>query len=118
MDPMQSADRFVFDCPAVYRVRVAGSLATSWSDRLAGMTISPETPDEGPPSTTLVGELPDQASLAGVLDTLYELHRAVLLVECLFAGERAANDIATTPSPRPESSQGHSGLGSSNQPRG
>jgi hypothetical protein len=31
--------------------------------------------------TTLRGELGDQASLAGVLNTLYELHLTVLLVE-------------------------------------
>jgi hypothetical protein len=41
-----------------------------------------------------VGELRDQASLAGVLKTLYELHCAVLLVERLAAGENAADEAA------------------------
>jgi hypothetical protein len=80
---MQTAPSFVFDRQAVYRIRVGGHLAASWSDRLAGMIISQEMSDEGLPTTTLVGELCDQASLAGVLNTLYELHRPVLLVERL-----------------------------------
>jgi len=53
------------------------------------MVISPGRSDRGPPTTTLVGELRDQASLAGVLKTLYELHCAVLLVERLAAREAA-----------------------------
>jgi hypothetical protein len=35
--------------------------------------------------TTLFGDLPDQAALAGVLNTLYDLHLAVLSVERLSA---------------------------------
>jgi hypothetical protein len=57
------------------------------------MTISHETSGEGPPTTTLVGEMRDQASLAGVLSTLYELHCPVLLVERLQAEQDAADDI-------------------------
>lgn len=91
---MPSVDSCAFDRPAVYRIRVEGSLPASWSDRLAGMTIGPETAYQGPPTTILVGELSDQATLAGVLNMLYELHRTVLLVECLFAGENAANEAA------------------------
>jgi hypothetical protein len=49
------------------------------------MTISHETSGQGPPTTTLMGELRDQASLAGVLSMLYELHCPVLLVERLSA---------------------------------
>jgi hypothetical protein len=33
--------------------------------------------------TTLVGEMEDQAALAGVLNTLYELHLPLLSVEFL-----------------------------------
>ena len=36
--------------------------------------------------TTLFGELSDQAALAGVLNTLYELHLPVFSVERLAAG--------------------------------
>ena len=80
---MQCAHTFAFDRQAVYLIRVEGTLEASWSDRLGGMTISLETSGEGSPTTTLMGELRDQASLAGVLSTLYELHCPVLLVERL-----------------------------------
>jgi hypothetical protein len=53
------------------------------SDLLAGMTISPYTVQADSPVTTLEGELRDQAALAGVLNTLYELHLPVLLVKRL-----------------------------------
>jgi len=83
-----------FDRQAVYRIRVEGGLQASWSQRLADMAISLETSDEGLPTATLVGELRDQASLAGVLKTLYELQCAVLSVERLSAGENAGNEAS------------------------
>ena len=91
---MRRVRSYAFDRQAVYRIRVEGSLQASWSDRLGDMTISPGTLDEGLPTATLVGELRDQASLAGVLKTLYELHCAVLLVERLATGENAGNEAA------------------------
>ena len=74
-----------FDGPSVYRIRVSGRLSASWSDRLGGMTITVFTADTGPCVTSLVGELSDQADLAGVFNTLYGLHLPVLSVECLNA---------------------------------
>jgi hypothetical protein len=82
----QSANDLRFDDPAVYRIRVCGRIPARWSDRLGGMTITVDTADTGQSITTLVGELEDQASLAGVLNTLYELHLAVLSAEFLSAG--------------------------------
>ena len=49
------------------------------------MTITVYSADTGPWVTSLVGELSDQADLAGVLNTLYGLHLPVLSVECLNA---------------------------------
>jgi hypothetical protein len=80
------ANALMFDDPAEYRIRVCGRVPASWSKRLGGMTITVETADADPPVSTLVGELEDQASLAGVLNTLYDLHLAVLSVDCLMAG--------------------------------
>jgi hypothetical protein len=68
--------------PAIYRICVKGALALEWSDRLAGMQIT--SADAG--KTILVGRLNDQASLSGVLATLYELHLPVSSVECLESG--------------------------------
>ena len=72
-----------FDGPAVYRIRVRGRLSARWSDRLEGMLITVDSSENGPPLTTLIGQLADQASLAGILRTLYELHLPVVSVQCL-----------------------------------
>jgi len=72
-----------FDRPATYQIRVQGKVDPDWSDRLAGMTIHLTAAEAGPPVTTLKGDLSDQAALAGVLNTLYELHLPVLLVKRL-----------------------------------
>jgi hypothetical protein len=92
MEPTRQGRHFAFDHQAVYRIRVEGYLEQSWSGRLAGMAISAGTSDEGLPTTTLVGELSDQASLAGVLNTLYGLHRPVLLVERMAGADVAADE--------------------------
>jgi len=72
-----------FDHPATYQISIQGRIDATWSDRLEGMTISLTTVEVGPPVTTLEGELSDQAALAGVLNTLYELHLPVLSVKLL-----------------------------------
>ena len=77
------ADRIVFDSPASYQICVQGLIDLTWSDNLEGMAISQAMEEAGPPVTTLEGELSDQAALAGVLNTLYELHLTVLSVQRL-----------------------------------
>ena len=72
-----------FDCPATYQICVQGRIDPTSSDILGGMTISPATAEEGLPVTNLEGGLRDQAALAGVLNTLYELHLPVISVKRL-----------------------------------
>jgi hypothetical protein len=72
-----------FDSPAIYQVIVRGQIDPTWSDHLEGMTIRSVTVKSIPPFTTLEGELSDQAALAGVLNTLYELHLPLISVTCL-----------------------------------
>ena len=72
-----------FDRPATYQIKVQGRIDPLMSDFLGGMLISPAAVEAGPPVTTLEGELRDQAALAGVLNTLYELHLTVLSVKRL-----------------------------------
>ena len=72
-----------YDRPAIYLINVLGRIDPTWSDRLEGMSICSTNVEDGPPVTTLQGELSDQAALAGVLNSLYELHLAVLLVKRL-----------------------------------
>lgn len=76
------SDALTFDGPAIYRIQVRGRVPARWWPRLGGMSIVVKT-SAGPLTTALTGELEDQASLAGVLRTLYELHLPVLSVECL-----------------------------------
>lgn len=71
-----------------------GYLDAAWSARLADMTISPGTSDQGGPTATMVGELRDQVALAGVLNTLYDLHLPVVLVERLHTEQVQAKKTA------------------------
>ena len=72
---------------ASYRIRVQGRLDESWSDRLAGMRISTRGGENQELLTTLEGRVRDQAQLAGVLNSLYELHMPILSVEILNDGD-------------------------------
>jgi hypothetical protein len=72
-----------FDQSASYQICVQGRIDPNWSDRLEGMSIAQEIRGGGLPITTLRGDLRDQAALAGVLNTLYELHLPVFLVKRL-----------------------------------
>lgn len=72
--------------PAVYRVCVMGRVPLDWSARLMGMNITSSDGGQGSERTTLVGRLPDQAALSGILNTLSEKQFPVLSVECLEIG--------------------------------
>jgi len=83
MMSMLSRNPIPFDRPANYQINVQGRIDPTMSDLLGGMTISPDTVEADHPVTTLSGELGDQTALAGVLNTLYELHLVLLLVDRL-----------------------------------
>jgi len=72
-----------FDSPGAYRIRVEGHLDEEMSDLLGGMVITRAFTLEQKPITILVGQLRDQAALAGVLNDLYEMHRTLITVESL-----------------------------------
>lgn len=72
--------------PAVYRICVTGRLPLDWSARLMGMNITRSDSVQSGEETTLVGRLPDQAALSGILNTLHESQYPVLSVECLEVG--------------------------------
>jgi hypothetical protein len=65
---------------AFYRIRVLGYIDEKWSQRLGDMKITVDQVDDET-VTTLEGDLRDQAAFSGVLNTLYEMHFPVLLVE-------------------------------------
>jgi hypothetical protein len=72
-----------FDRPAVYRIRVEGTLDESWSSRLSGMQIISDENKKRKKVTILFGYLPDQSALSGVLTSLNDLGLTILSVECL-----------------------------------
>jgi len=66
--------------PKTYQITVSGRLEPDWSDYFGGLTI---TVDDCVPhmTTTLSGELLDQAALMGVLNNLYGLGFLILTVK-------------------------------------
>ena len=73
---------FPFQRPGSYRIRVIGCLEESWSSKLGGFSISTDKKlNEEESVTELVGQVRDQAELSGILETLYDLHMTILLVE-------------------------------------
>ena len=83
MTQAESREKFTFDGPGNYRIRVQGFLDQKWSERLGGMYITINHREDRKTLATLVGRLQDQAELAGVLNTLYEMHLPLLSVEYL-----------------------------------
>lgn len=71
------------DVPAVYRIKVQGSLEADWPERVGGLAVKSVVVNGDIEETTLEGRLQDQAALAGFLMALYELHMPLLLVEYL-----------------------------------
>jgi len=80
---MRNGYRLTLGTPATYRIRVQGRLNASWSERLGGLRITTRRRAGQIPVTTLVGQVRDQAELIGILNSLYELHLPLLLVQNL-----------------------------------
>jgi hypothetical protein len=67
------------DQPAVYEIRVRGTLEPEWSDWFDSLTIQPQAGDE----TLLVGPVADQPALHGILTKISNLGLPLLSVICL-----------------------------------
>lgn len=72
--------RVNFDAPANYWIEVQGSLQSDWYDRFGSMKVTTQLEEEDT-FTTLKGRVSDQSELAGVLNTLYELHLTLISVQ-------------------------------------
>ena len=72
-----------FDGPDFYRIQVQGRLDPSWSGCLGGMRITTREIEGEESVTTLIGNVKDQAALAGILNAIYNLHLPLLKVELL-----------------------------------
>ncbi len=97
-----SRAHILYDQPGTYHICVQGAIDPSWSDRLEGMKIHLSVVEGDARVTTLEGELSDQAALAGVLNSLYELHLPVLMVMRMSVKPpRTKNDEAPSIEKRP-----------------
>jgi hypothetical protein len=63
----------------VYEVRLQGHLDRRWADRFPGLDL--ELNDDG--TTTLTGEIPDQAALHGLLAQVRDLAIPILAIQRL-----------------------------------
>lgn len=79
--PTSTGNRSYFDTPAIYQISIRGKIQPNWCDRLEGMAVHVTEADDGPTVTVLIGELTDQASLTGLLNTLFDLQLPVLSVQ-------------------------------------
>jgi hypothetical protein len=80
---MPTPKGLTFDTAAVYQIGVQGYLDKSWSDRMNGVDIRVQDLPDAAPVTVLTGHFIDQAALAGVLNTLYDMGFPLLNVELL-----------------------------------
>ena len=69
-----------FTKAAVYKIVVKGSIDEELSERLLGLQVNIEEKDGQKQITSLIGKIRDQAALSGILNTLYEMHIAVISV--------------------------------------
>ena len=78
------------------RIKRMAAVDAAWyhMDGPANLAMVTGVSSPAPPVTTLFGDLPDQAALAGVLNTLYDLHLAVLSVERLSAEWQYSKGVA------------------------
>ena len=82
MTKVEDRKKFSFERPGNYRIRVLGSLEESWSGRLGDFHITKDSlKSQERLVTDLFGSVRDQAELAGILETLYDMHLTILLVE-------------------------------------
>ena len=86
MKKLTPADHLTMSGPATYRIIVQGELDFDMGARLAGMSVSRRENEDGDTESILVGRLPDQAALSGVLNALYDLQLPVISADCLESG--------------------------------
>jgi hypothetical protein len=75
--------KLTLDRPVTYQIKVPGHLDENWSDWAGGMTITLESGDDDPPTTTLTGVVADQAALQGLLRRLYSMGLPLISVNCV-----------------------------------
>lgn len=72
-----------FSAPGLYRIEVQGHLPSGWVGRLGAMKRFSPSMESDNEVTFLQGKVSDQAELAGILNSLYELQLRLLSVQYL-----------------------------------
>jgi len=72
---------FGFSKPAKYEIKVLGEITELMASRLGGLSISVSRSSGEKAVSELKGTVKDQASLAGILNTLYDWHLPVISVK-------------------------------------
>lgn len=80
---MNQCKNIKFGGKAKYEIIVVGKLDPTLSERLGGMIIESKVISEEPVVSILTGLIPDQAALAGILNTIYEMHLPVISDKCI-----------------------------------
>jgi hypothetical protein len=78
----EDKQKLTLDRPATYEIKFPGHFDESWSVWTERMTITVESEDDGPPTTTLT-VIVDQAALHGVLRRLYSFGLPLISVICV-----------------------------------
>lgn len=78
---------YLFDCPGLYQIRVAGELNEDWLAHLECLEISTDSWGKYQYVTQIDGWLDDQTALSGLLDLLNNLGSVILTVERLGGDE-------------------------------
>ncbi len=81
------ARRLSHDGSAYYSIQLQGILDQSWADNFGNLKVQTFSSNDShrPPVTTVVGEVVDQAALAGLLNLVYDLGLPLLSVTYLGA---------------------------------
>jgi hypothetical protein len=75
--------------PAIYRIRLQGSLDRDWSDWFEGMAVTVEQASDGSPVTCLSGAVKDQSALRGLLSRVWDMNLTLISLSRL---EREGDD--------------------------
>ena len=78
--------KITLDQPGAYRICVQGSLSEKWAGYFEEMSITRIVDAEGNTQTILIGELPDQGAVQGVLQKLYNLGLPLISAEKIDKG--------------------------------
>ncbi|MFN2122392.1 MAG: hypothetical protein ACK2U0_18515 [Candidatus Promineifilaceae bacterium] len=78
-------NRLSHDSSAYYSIQFQGVLDQNWADQFGHLKVLTfySSDSHRPPVTTVVGEVVDQAALAGLLNLVYDLGLPLLSVTCL-----------------------------------